>query len=124
MSNVAELKAMHVNESGMIPVEHKVLVKPIEVEEKTKGGIILPQQTKEQEELQQIKAHVIDVGGCAFHELSEAKGEFVPWPGNGVPKPGDRIIMAKYAGNLVTGSDGEKYRLINDKEIVAVLIAE
>lgn len=116
-------KPQLMNESGALPIEHKVLVRPIEIEEKSSGGIILPKPIKEREEMAQVKALVVDVGSNTFSEFSESTGTFTPWPGR-VPKPGDYVLMAKYAGTLFEGIDGKSYRIINDKEIVAILTAE
>ena len=102
------------NMSGMIPVEYKVLVKPVEIEEKTSGGIILPQSAKEKEEIAQCKARLIDVGSTAFAD----------WGNGRNPRPGDMVLMAKYAGIEAEGVDGKAYRIINDKEITAILTAE
>lgn len=99
------------NESGIRPVEYKVLVKPIKVEKKTAGGIILAESAREKEEFAQSKGVLIAAGAIAFtdpHWLD-------------CPKPGDTILFDKYAGSSVKGLDGETYRLINDKEIGAVM---
>ena len=99
------------NESGIKPVEFKVLIKPIEVEEKTKGGIILPQQTKEREAYAQQEGLLVAVGAIAFTEPDWLEK----------PRPGDKVLFDKFAGGTVTGRDGQMYRLINDKEIAAVI---
>jgi len=43
------------------------------------------------------------------------------WKGANPPKVGDEVLFAKYAGAVVDGKDGKKYRLTNDKDIAAVL---
>ena len=101
------------NESGIKPVEYKVLVRPDKVEEKTKGGIVLPNQTKERDEHAQTKGTLIEVGGNAFED----------WRGE-KPKSGDRIVFTKYAGVRIEGTDGETYQVIHDKDIAAVLTKE
>jgi chaperonin GroES len=99
------------NESGIQPVEYKVLIKPVKVEEKTKGGIILPGSVKEKEEFAQMRGKVIAVGAIAFTDPD--------WLDK--PKAGDIVLFDKYAGASVKGSDGIWYRLILDKEIGAVI---
>lgn len=98
-----------VNESGLRPVEFKVLILPDEVKEKTKGGIILPDMTKERQEMAQVKGTIVGVGADAFADWTEKL------------VAGDRVYYGKYAGYTVTGNDGKEYRLVNDKDIVAVL---
>jgi chaperonin GroES len=94
------------------PVEYKVLVLPEEVEEKTEGGLYLPDQVKEKDRMAQCRAQVIAIGGNAFEE----------WKGR-VPQPGDTVYMAKYAGCTLQ-HDGRQYRLINDKDIAAIEVTE
>lgn len=103
------------NESGIYPVEYKILVRPIEVEEKTKGGIILPDETKERDQYAQMEGLIVAASPLAF--------TYDDWKGqdDAKPKPGDRVLFAKYAGAVVTGKDGKKYRIINDKDACAVL---
>lgn len=100
------------------PVGHKVLVKPEPVEEKSQGGILLAPETVEKEGMAQIKAEVVAVGGNAFFEHNIDKG-YVPWRGL-MAGPGDRIVMAKYAGVLIKDGD-EEYRLINDLDVLAIV---
>jgi chaperonin GroES len=98
------------NKSGISPVEYKVLIKQDVVEEKTSGGIILAAETKNREQMAQSKATIIAVGGNAFED----------WIGT-VPKRGERVLTAQFAGVKADGADGEEYRLINDKDITAVI---
>ena len=102
------------NESGIYPTEFKVLIAPIEVEEKTKGGIIIPDQTKERDQFAQMEGQLIAISPLAF--------SYADWNGYKPPKPGDRVLFAKYAGTVVTGRDGKMYRLVNDKDLTAVLM--
>lgn len=95
---------------GIRPVEYKVLVKPKAVEEKTAGGIYLPDQIKEKEKFAKQEGVLVAVGAIAFTDPD--------WLDR--PKVGDTVLFDKYAGCTVKGKDGEEYRLINDKEIGAV----
>ena len=46
---------------------------------------------------------------------------FDDWPQDEpTPKPGDRIVFARHAGTFVTGKDDEQYRVVKDKDVVAV----
>ena len=100
------------NESGIRPMEYKVLVKPEEVEEKTKGGIYIPEQAKDKEKFAKQEGVLIAVGAIAFTDPDWLER----------PRVGDRVLYDKYAGCTVKGKDGENYRIINDKEIGAVLV--
>ena len=101
------------NESGIYPVEYKILVLPIEVEEKTQGGIILPDETKERDQFAQMKGTLVAASPLAF--------SYDDWKDAQPPKPGDTVLFAKYAGAVVNGKDGKKYRIVNDKDVCAVL---
>lgn len=98
------------NESGLSPVEYKILVKKDKVDDQTKGGIWIPISAKEKQEMKQEQATIIAVGGNAFEE----------WQGV-IPKVGDRVYIGKYSGYEVIGVDKEKYQLLNDKDIAAVI---
>lgn len=99
------------NTSGIIPADVKVLVLPDPVEEKTAGGIILADTTKEKQQYATTKGTLIALGANAFKEWGAGNG----------PKPGDRIVTAQYAGLNIEGDDGKKYRVCNDEDIIAKL---
>ena len=101
------------NPSKIEPTEFKVLIKPKPVDDKTKGGIIIPDSSKEREEFAQIEGQIVAASPLAF--------TYADWKDAKPPKVGDRVLFAKYAGALVTGMDGVEYRLANDKDITAVL---
>ena len=101
---------MPVNPSELYPVEYKILVKLDEVEGVSKGGIIIPLSLKERQQMHQVRATLVAVGGNAFED----------WRGT-VPKVGDRVYVAKNAGYQVVGQDEQKYQLMNDKDIAAVI---
>lgn len=89
-----------------------MLVQPIKVDEKTKGGIILPDEHKDREQFAQMQGTLVAMSPLAFtYENAE-------WE---KPRPGDRVMFAKFAGAAVKGKDGADYRIINDKDVSAVL---
>lgn len=98
------------NQSGIRPVEYKVLIEPENIEETSKGGIVLAMMTTDKERMAQVQGRLIAVGGNAFED----------WAGE-VPKVGDKIWFAKYAGFVVKGEDGEDYRIASDKDIAAII---
>ena len=102
------------NTSGIRPMEYNVLVEPKEVEQKTKGGLILADQTREKEGFSRMEGVLVAVSPLAFN--------FDTWPeGAEKPKPGDRVIFAKYNASEITGQDGKAYWLMKDKSIAGVL---
>lgn len=101
------------NPSGINPTEYKVLIRPRAVEEKSKGGIILPDQHKEREQFAQQEGEIVAASPLAF--------TYDDWKGNQPPKTGDVVLFAKYAGFMARGKDGIDYRVVNDKDITAVL---
>lgn len=104
------------NESRISPTEYKVLIQPEKVEEKTKGGIILPDEHKDREQFAQMLGTLIAVSPLAF-TYADAKD----WGDSPKPKPGDKVMFAKYAGAAIKGLDGKDYRIVNDKDITAVI---
>lgn len=107
-----------VNESGIEPFGNKILVLPDQVEHVTKGGIQLPGDIVEREELAKTEGVLISWGGNAFAEIT-ANG-FVSWRMNATPKSGSRCVFAKYAGQMLDGADGKRYRLINDTDLLSI----
>lgn len=100
------------NSSGYQPLDVRVLVLPDEAETKTAGGIILAATTVEKAEWATTKATLVAVGSNAFLE----------WGDNALkPVAGSRVVMAQYAGRVHDGTDGKKYRICNDADILALL---
>lgn len=110
-----------VNTSGITPAGHRVVIAPEEIEVKTASGIIMFTPTAaEKEELAQIYGKVVAVGpDCWRTTLWDYVARFFgvkkPWA-----KPGDRVIFGKYSGLIFPGKDGAKYRIVNDRDIVAI----
>lgn len=105
------------NPSGIQPVEFKCLIKPFAIAETDaaiksarEAGLIIDDATSEREQYAQCIALLVAVGGNAFED----------WSGE-VPKPGDRITIAKYAGVSQLGADGRGYRIVSDKDIAGIL---
>ncbi|WP_441235650.1 GroES family chaperonin [Bradyrhizobium sp. 930_D9_N1_4] len=104
------------NPSGVYPTEYKVLIQPIKVEERTKGGIFLPDEHKDREQFAQMQGVLVAVSPLAFTYAGKAE-----WGDAEKPKPGDKVMFAKFAGAAVKGKDGADYRIVNDKDVSAVL---
>ena len=106
------------NKTGLVPLGYKVLIKVKELEEKTKGGIIIPKSSIEKEEEAHQFVEIIDYGPAAF---TTGAGDLAnEW--DIIPKVGDTALINKYSGIRFEkeGMEG-KYRLVNDKEILAIL---
>lgn len=93
------------------PLGDKVLVEVLEAEEKTKGGIILPDTAKEEK----TEGKVIAVGGGKILDSGKAQPLEV--------KKGDRVIFGKYAGDEIL-IDGKKHKVLKESEILAVFDKE
>jgi chaperonin GroES len=90
------------------PLHDRLIVKRLEEEEKTKGGIIIPDTAKEKP----IEGKVIAVGKGKIQE----DGTTIPM---GVKK-GDRILFAKYAGTEVK-IDGEDHLIMKEDDVIATI---
>ena len=99
------------NESGVLPVEFKVVVFPDPVEEKI-GAIHVPDSVRDKMKHRTVKATLVAVGGNCFEDWRPP-----------VPVPGDRVYVAVGAGIIHEGPGGNEYRIVNDKDIAGILIA-
>ncbi|HHT9120657.1 MAG TPA: co-chaperone GroES [Candidatus Hypogeohydataceae bacterium YC41] len=90
------------------PLGEKILIKRIEPEEKTPGGIVLPETAKEKPK----QGKVIEVGEGKLLESGERIKSSL--------KKGDRVVFASYAGTEIK-IDGEEYILMSQDDILAVL---
>ena len=90
------------------PLHDRLIVKRSEEEEKTKGGIIIPDTAKEKP----IEGKVIAVGKGKIKE----DGTIIPIE----VKKGDRILFAKYAGTEVK-IDGEEHLIMKEDDVVAII---
>ena len=90
----------------LVPLDDRVVVRRLEAEEKTAGGIVLPDTAKEKPQ----RGEVIAVGdGKMLDSGRRAK------PG---VAPGETIVFAKYGGTEVT-VDGEDYIIMRESDILA-----
>ena len=90
------------------PLGDRVLVKRVEEESKTKGGIIIPDTAKEKPQ----EGEVVAVG--QGKRLDD--GKLVPLD----VKAGDRILFGKYSGSEIK-LEGEEYLIIREDEILGVI---
>ncbi len=102
---------------GITPIEYKVLVKPVEekgfVEFASGFKLHKPDETKERDQHAATEGEIIAVSPFAF--------SYEEWPaGADKPKIGQTAVYNRYSGVTVKGNDGVEYRLMNDKDIMAV----
>lgn len=122
MHAIREAASAPFNASGIIPLDHRVLVLRDKVEEKTAGGIYLPQQEQDKQSHATTNATVIAVGGLAW---SEAKHDAKTFGiDTSFPDVGSRVKVGRYTGDNHKGADGQEYTIMNDSDIVALLMTE
>ncbi|AFS77376.1 10 kDa co-chaperonin [Gottschalkia acidurici 9a] len=88
------------------PLGDRVVIKKVEVEEKTKSGIILTGSAKEEPQV----AEIVAIGAGVLND-EKLKNEV---------KVGDKVIFSKYAGSEVE-VDGEEYTILKIADVLAVL---
>lgn len=89
------------------PLGDRVVLKLVEQEEKTRGGILLPDTAKEKPQ----KGDVLAVGTGKVLD----SGERIPLD----VKVGDKVIFARYSGTEVK-VEGEEYLIVSERDILAV----
>ena len=90
------------------PLQDRVIVKRLEEEEKTKGGIIIPDTAKEEPQ----EGKVIAVGKGKMTE----EGKLIPLD----VKVGDKILFGKYSGTEVK-IEGEEHLIMREEDILGVI---
>lgn len=101
------------NGSGLIPLEFFVVVELDPLEERTKGGIILPAQVSDKDKLATQEGTLVAASPHAF--------TYAEWRADmRKPDVGERVLFKRYAGALHE-RDGRTYRLLNDKDLVAIV---
>ena len=88
------------------PLENRIVVKPIENEGKTKGGIVLPDSAKEKPQ----QGEVIAIGNGRLLDNGKRAPLFV--------KKGDKVLYGQYSGNEIK-IDDKKYLIMKEDEILA-----
>jgi chaperonin GroES len=90
------------------PMEDRVLLKPMEAEQKTAGGIIIPDNAKEKPQ----KGEVIAVGPGKTND----KGQKIEM----TLKKGDKVLYGKYSGTEIT-VDGQELLIVRESDVLAVI---
>ncbi len=95
--------------AGIQPLGNRVLLKVLEAESKTKGGIVLPDTAKEKPQ----EGKVVAVGKGTVSEDGKVRPLEM--------KAGDRVLFAKYSGTEVTTKGGEEYLIVKEEDILAIV---
>jgi chaperonin GroES len=90
------------------PLQDRLIVKRVQEEEKTKGGIIIPDTAKEKP----IEGKVIAAGNGKVLEDGKVRPLDV--------KAGDRVLFSKYAGTEIK-IDGEEHLIMREEDILGVI---
>jgi chaperonin GroES len=90
------------------PLHDRILVKRLEEEQVTKGGIIIPDSAKEKP----IKGEVVAVG----QGKTADDGKLIPMN----VKAGDKVIFNKYAGTEIK-IEGEEYLIMREDDVLAII---
>ena len=93
------------------PLHDRVVVRRVESEEKTKGGIIIPDTAKEKPQ----QGEVVAVGPGGRDE----SGKLIPLD----VKAGDRVLFGKWSGTEVK-LDGVEYLIMKESDVMGVLVEE
>lgn len=90
------------------PLQDRIVVKRVKEEEKTKGGIIIPDSAKEKP----VEGEVIAVGNGKVAKDGKVRTPDV--------KVGDRVLFGKYSGTEVK-IDGEEHLLLREDDVLGVV---
>ncbi|MDN3512133.1 MAG: co-chaperone GroES [Candidatus Jettenia sp. CY-1] len=88
------------------PLDDRVVIEPIEAEEKTQGGILLPDTAKEKP----MRGKIVAVGEGRMLENGKRADLLI--------KKGDKVLYGKYAGTEVV-VDGKEYLVMRESDILA-----
>jgi len=91
------------------PLGDRVVIKALEAESKTKGGIVLPDTAKEKPQ----EGKVVAVGKGRVLENGTVQAPEV--------KVGDKVLYGKYSGNEITTKEGEELLIMREEDILAII---
>jgi len=96
-------------EVNIQPLGDRIIVKPLEAEEKSKGGIVLPDSAKEKPQ----EGKVVAVGKGKIKDNGEVQALEL--------KKGDRVLYGKYSGTEISTKEGEDYLIMKEEDVFAVV---
>lgn len=113
LKSTCPFKCNHSNKGrvnmALQPLADRVIVKPLDAEEVTKGGIVLPDSVKEKPQ----EGEIVAVGSGKILDNGQKQVLTV--------KAGDRVLYGKYAGTEITNSDGEDVLIMREDDILAIV---
>jgi len=91
------------------PLADRIVVKVLDAQEVTKGGIVLPDTAKEKPQ----EGKVVAVGKGKVSD----NGQIVPLE----VKAGDRVLYGKYSGTEITTKEGEELLIMKEEDVLAIV---
>jgi chaperonin GroES len=91
------------------PLGDRIVIKPLEAESKTKGGIVLPDTAKEKPQ----EGKVVAVGKGKTLDNGTVQAPEV--------RVGDKVLYGKYSGNEITTADGQELLIMREEDILAII---
>ena len=95
--------------SSIQPLADRIIVKPLDAEETTKGGIVLPDTAKEKPQ----EGKIVAVGKGKVSDT----GEVVPME----LKAGDVVLYGKYSGTEITDKKGDEVLIMREEDVLAIV---
>jgi|TARA_X000001036_G_scaffold399743_1_gene403621 co-chaperonin GroES (HSP10) len=95
------------------PKGYKLLISPVQIDEKTEGGVYVPDALRDAEGIASIIGFVVKVGDDAYKDKDK-------FPNGAYCKEGDFVIFRSYSGTRFK-IHNEEFRLINDDTVEAVV---
>jgi co-chaperonin GroES (HSP10) len=94
-------------------IGYRVVILPDKVEEKSAGGIVLPNKDVKLERAATTNGTIVDIGPMVEHGVKDLE-------------PGSRVVYAKYAGKFVENPDDEDndFVIVNDEDIISEMKEE
>lgn len=107
------------------PAGHRIVVRCIELDEISKGGILIPDEVQRREQFSMTVGYLVEAGELAWWDWGDGNKRGKHWA-----KPGQRVLFAKYGGSEFTQRIKDpannnlikevKFRLLNDEDILAI----
>ena len=94
---------------GIKPLGDRIIVKPLEAEEKTKGGIVLPDTAKEKPQ----EGKVVAVGKGKIMDNGEVRALEL--------KAGDVVLYGKYSGTEISTKEGEDLLIMKEEDVLGIV---
>ena len=95
----------------IVPLMHRALVRPKQVETKTASGIILTESLTRKEQAGTDEGIILAIGDTFGKDFGAEI----------LPKVGDKVLFAKYAGKFIKDEEGTDLVLLNDDDLIAIV---